>query len=333
MKVGSEPAGTPASSCCASCCGIREFEIAAVTSEQRAGRAGRRGVPVAARSHRTCASRRCDPAALAGRVELAFTALPHAASAPAVHALREAGIAGGRPLGRLPAARPRRPTSTWYGEHAGARAAARGRLRPARAAPRGAAARAARRRAGLLSDLGAAAARAAPARGSGASAAASTSTASRACRAPGASSRRTTCSPSSTATATPTRPGFAHRHAPGDRAGGDRASPAAPVRVTLRAASAADGARHRDLASTCGRGPARRAPRARAALDAAYARRAASCACCPRASCRASQPCAAATSATSRFVDDARNDTWILLSTLDNLVQGRARARPCSART
>jgi N-acetyl-gamma-glutamyl-phosphate reductase len=67
-----------------------EFEIAAVTSEQRAGRDVAEVFP-ALRGRLDLRFEAVDPAALAGRVELAFTALPHAASARAVAALRGAG--------------------------------------------------------------------------------------------------------------------------------------------------------------------------------------------------------------------------------------------------
>ena len=60
-----------------------EFEIAAATSEQRAGRAVGEAFP-SLRGQLDLAFEAADPAALAGRVELAFTALPHAASAPTV---------------------------------------------------------------------------------------------------------------------------------------------------------------------------------------------------------------------------------------------------------
>jgi N-acetyl-gamma-glutamyl-phosphate reductase len=67
-------------------------ELAAVTSEQRAGTPVGRAFPslsgIIDRVFEAAA-----PAALAGRVDLAFTCLPHAASAPAVRALRKAGIA------------------------------------------------------------------------------------------------------------------------------------------------------------------------------------------------------------------------------------------------
>jgi len=68
-----------------------EFEIAAVTSEQRAGRDVGDVFP-ALRGRIDLRFEAVDPAALAGRVELAFTALPHAASARAVAALRDAGV-------------------------------------------------------------------------------------------------------------------------------------------------------------------------------------------------------------------------------------------------
>jgi N-acetyl-gamma-glutamyl-phosphate reductase len=68
-----------------------EFEIAAVTSEQRAGREVGDVFP-ALRGRLDLRFEAALPAALAGRVELAFTALPHAASARAVAALRDAGV-------------------------------------------------------------------------------------------------------------------------------------------------------------------------------------------------------------------------------------------------
>jgi N-acetyl-gamma-glutamyl-phosphate reductase len=67
-----------------------EFEIAAVTSEQRAGREVGEVFP-ALRGRLDLRFEAVEPGSLAGRVELAFTALPHAASARAVAALRDAG--------------------------------------------------------------------------------------------------------------------------------------------------------------------------------------------------------------------------------------------------
>lgn len=92
-----------------------QFEVTAVTSEQQAGRPLGEAFP----SLRGRTDLRCEamaPAALAGRVELAFTALPHAASAPAVHALREAGV----PVVDLSAdfrLQDLATYETWYGRH------------------------------------------------------------------------------------------------------------------------------------------------------------------------------------------------------------------------
>ncbi len=67
-----------------------EFEIAAVTSEQRAGKTVGEAF-AALRGRLDLAFEANDPAAIAGRVELAFTALPHAASAATVSQLRASG--------------------------------------------------------------------------------------------------------------------------------------------------------------------------------------------------------------------------------------------------
>jgi N-acetyl-gamma-glutamyl-phosphate reductase len=67
------------------------FELAAVTSEQQAGRAVGDSFP-SLRGRLDLRFEPADAAALAGRVELAFTALPHAASAGMVAALRRAGV-------------------------------------------------------------------------------------------------------------------------------------------------------------------------------------------------------------------------------------------------
>jgi len=93
-----------------------EFELTAVTSEQQAGRPLADAYP----SLRGLTDLRCEamaPEALGARVELAFTALPHAASSPAVHALREAGV----PVVDLSAdfrIRDLATYETWYGKHA-----------------------------------------------------------------------------------------------------------------------------------------------------------------------------------------------------------------------
>lgn len=69
-----------------------EFEVAAVTSEQRAGLAVGEAFP-SLRGQLDLVFERSDPASLEGRVGMAFSALPHAASAPSVETLRQAGIA------------------------------------------------------------------------------------------------------------------------------------------------------------------------------------------------------------------------------------------------
>jgi N-acetyl-gamma-glutamyl-phosphate reductase len=68
------------------------FELAAVTSEQRAGRPLGEAFP-SLRGRTDLRLEGADAGALVGRVELAFTALPHAASAPTVQALHAAGVA------------------------------------------------------------------------------------------------------------------------------------------------------------------------------------------------------------------------------------------------
>jgi N-acetyl-gamma-glutamyl-phosphate reductase len=93
-----------------------QFEIAAVTSEQRAGQDLGAAFP-ALRGQLDLAFEAADASALAGRVELAFTALPHAASASSVRELREAGVA----VADLSAdfrLRDREIYERWYGEHA-----------------------------------------------------------------------------------------------------------------------------------------------------------------------------------------------------------------------
>jgi N-acetyl-gamma-glutamyl-phosphate reductase len=92
-----------------------EFEVAVATSEQRAGRDVAECFP-SLRGRVDLRFEANDPAALAGRVELAFTALPHAASAASVAVLRKAGIA----VVDLSADfRLRDPETyrTWYGAH------------------------------------------------------------------------------------------------------------------------------------------------------------------------------------------------------------------------
>ena len=91
------------------------FEVVAATSEQRAG------VPVgdAFPSLRDCQElvfEANDPSKLIGRIDFAFCALPHAASAPTVCALREANI----PVADLSAdfrLRDATVYAEWYGDH------------------------------------------------------------------------------------------------------------------------------------------------------------------------------------------------------------------------
>jgi N-acetyl-gamma-glutamyl-phosphate reductase len=68
-----------------------DFEIVAATSEQRAGQLVGEAFP-ALRGQLGLRFEASDPERLAGRVDLAFTALPHAASASTVAALRKAGV-------------------------------------------------------------------------------------------------------------------------------------------------------------------------------------------------------------------------------------------------
>ncbi len=69
-----------------------QLEISAVTSEQRAGQPVGEAFP-ALRGRLDQAFEAAEPEKLAPRMELAFTALPHSASAPTVATLRGAGVA------------------------------------------------------------------------------------------------------------------------------------------------------------------------------------------------------------------------------------------------
>lgn len=92
-----------------------EFEIAVVTSEQRAGRQFGDAFP----SLRGCCDlvlESNDPAGLVGRVDLAFTALPHAASAPTVSVLRKGGVQV-IDLSADFRLRDLATYETWYGSH------------------------------------------------------------------------------------------------------------------------------------------------------------------------------------------------------------------------
>ncbi len=92
-----------------------DLELAAVTSEQRAGRAVGEAFPSLA-GLVDLRFQRADVAALADEVELAFTALPHAASAARVRELCKAGVA----VVDLSAdfrLRDLHTYASWYGEH------------------------------------------------------------------------------------------------------------------------------------------------------------------------------------------------------------------------
>ncbi|MGI9591059.1 MAG: N-acetyl-gamma-glutamyl-phosphate reductase [Myxococcota bacterium] len=69
-----------------------QLEISVVTSEQRAGQAVGEAFP-ALRERLDLRFEPAEPERLAGQMDLAFTALPHAASAPTMAVLREAGVA------------------------------------------------------------------------------------------------------------------------------------------------------------------------------------------------------------------------------------------------
>jgi N-acetyl-gamma-glutamyl-phosphate reductase len=91
------------------------FEIAAVTSEQRAGQPVGEAFP-ALRGQLDLRFQRSDAAAVAGQIDFAFAALPHAASAPTVAALRKAGV----PVADLSADFRLRDLDVyerWYGRH------------------------------------------------------------------------------------------------------------------------------------------------------------------------------------------------------------------------
>jgi N-acetyl-gamma-glutamyl-phosphate reductase len=91
------------------------LELAAITSEQRAGVPAGEAFPGLA-GLVDLRFEAFDPAALAGRVDVAFCGLPHSASAAAVAALRKAGLA----VVDLSADFRLRSPATyaeWYGEH------------------------------------------------------------------------------------------------------------------------------------------------------------------------------------------------------------------------
>ena len=258
-----------------------------------------------------------DPASLAGRVELAFTALPHAASARAVAALRERGLPRRRPLGRLPAPLARDLPAV------------------VRRAPRAGAARA-RRSTGCPSCT----ARRCAARSSSA--------------APGCypTSALLPLAPLLRAGLVETRgihidaksgvsgagrtladgylfaeldgnchaykPGYAHRHAPEIE---QEASRVAGARCASRSCRTCCRSMRGIATSVYVRPRGGDAERARRALHDAYAREP-FVRVLPGARPRRSRPCAAPTSATSRCSPTRATTRWILLSALDNLGKG-----------
>ena len=92
-----------------------QLELVAVTSEQRAGQALGEAFP-ALRGLSDLCLEAVDPAALASRVDAAFTALPHGTSAGVVSELHKAGVV----VVDLSAdfrLRSREEFDAWYGEH------------------------------------------------------------------------------------------------------------------------------------------------------------------------------------------------------------------------
>ena len=92
-----------------------EVEIVAATSEQRAGEALGVAFPAFA-GLLDLTLEANDPEALAGRCDFAFTALPHAVSAPTVAGLRKAGIAVADVSGDFRLHDPA-DYERWYGAH------------------------------------------------------------------------------------------------------------------------------------------------------------------------------------------------------------------------
>jgi N-acetyl-gamma-glutamyl-phosphate reductase len=92
------------------------LELVAATSQQRAGQPVGEVFP-SLRGAVDLTFEANDPERLIGRVDFAFTALPHAASAPTVRALRKAGIPGAD-LSADFRLRDAETYTQWYGEHA-----------------------------------------------------------------------------------------------------------------------------------------------------------------------------------------------------------------------
>ena len=100
----------------------------------------------------TCASRPASSSATPSKsspCDVLFLALPHGAGAAQDRAIRRAGAQDRRPLGRFPPARPGGLPALVRAAARCARLAGQVRLRPARAAPRGAAQRQLCQRGGL----------------------------------------------------------------------------------------------------------------------------------------------------------------------------------------
>ncbi|MCH7707760.1 MAG: N-acetyl-gamma-glutamyl-phosphate reductase [Myxococcales bacterium] len=93
-----------------------EFEIVAITSEQRAGQPVGDAFP-ALRGQLELCFQASDPDAIAPKVDLAFTALPHSASARTVAVLRRAGVKVADLSADFRLSEPALYAS-WYGEHA-----------------------------------------------------------------------------------------------------------------------------------------------------------------------------------------------------------------------
>jgi N-acetyl-gamma-glutamyl-phosphate reductase len=92
-----------------------ELELRAVTSEQRAGEALGEAFP-AFRGLVDLTLESADPAKLADRVDVAFTALPHATAAPLVAGLRNAGVTV-IDISADFRLRDRATYEAWYGPH------------------------------------------------------------------------------------------------------------------------------------------------------------------------------------------------------------------------
>ena len=100
-------------------------------SRSDAGHAARRALPALPRAAR---ARPSSTSSGVEEVDAAIVAYPHGAAAPVVAELRGLGLAGRRPLRRLPPPRPARPTSAGTAPHGDAGAARGRRLRAHRAA-------------------------------------------------------------------------------------------------------------------------------------------------------------------------------------------------------